>query len=192
MEFDVSGKTELTLKVRKKYDLYGDAAKASWLNARVTVAQNPAAAVSVLYKNMETSLNTNTLRPWLQVINNGSSPIDLADITIRYWYTRDTAAGQVYVCDFAQVGTVNITGAFTTISPRNGADTCLELGFLPGAGTLAPGAQTGEIQLRIHKSDWSYYDQMDDYSFDPFWGSFGENLKITGYYNGSLIFGTEP
>lgn len=57
-----------------------------------------------------------------------------------------------------------MTHKFVTLhKPKQGADTYLELGFKNG--TLAPGASTGNIQLRLHNDDWSNYAQSGDYSF---------------------------
>jgi cellulose 1,4-beta-cellobiosidase len=57
---------------------------------------------------------------------------------------------------------------------------------------LAPGASTGEIQTRIHKSDWSNYDESDDYSYDPLKTAYTEWSKVTLYQDGGLIWGIEP
>ncbi len=51
-----------------------------------------------------------------------------------------------------------MTHKFVTLhKTKQGADTYLELGFKNG--TLAPGASTGNIQLRLHNDDWSNYDK---------------------------------
>jgi hypothetical protein len=46
-----------------------------------------------------------------------------------------------------------------------------------------------QIQVRVNKSDWSAYDQSNDYSFDASYTSFTEYNKITIYRNGTLIWG---
>jgi hypothetical protein len=50
---------------------------------------------------------------------------------------------------------------------------------------------SGNIQFRIAKSDWSAFDQSNDYSYIlP--APLAENGKITVYYKGQLISGVEP
>ena len=44
---------------------------------------------------------------------------------------------------------------------------------------------TLSVNTRIHKNDWSNYDQSNDYSF-------GKSDRITVYYGNELILGIEP
>jgi cellulose 1,4-beta-cellobiosidase len=73
-----------------------------------------------------------------------------------------------------------------------GADTYAELTFTAGAGTLAPGAQTGDIQLRMAKTDWTNFNEANDYSFDPTKTAYADWSKTTLYMNGTLVWGAEP
>jgi hypothetical protein len=114
---------------------------------------------------------------------------------VRYWYTIDTVAPQSFACDSAFVGSAgcgNITGAFASVSPpRAGADSVFEIGFLPAAGMLAAGGQTQLITLRFSKSDFSNYDETNDYSYES-WSTLMDAPHITVYNNGTLIWGIEP
>ncbi len=56
---------------------------------------------------------------------------------------------------------------------------------------LSPGATTGNIQYRISKSDWSAFNEANDYSYKVAAAS-DTNSRITVYYRGQLISGTEP
>lgn len=135
------------------------------------------------------SMNSNQIRPQLQIKNNGNTTVDLKDVTARYWYKAKNK-GQNFDCDYAQIGCGNVTHKFVTLhKPKQGADTYLELGFKNG--TLAPGASTGNIQLRLHNDDWSNYAQSGDYSFFKS-NTFKTTKKITLYDQGKLIWGTEP
>jgi hypothetical protein len=71
------------------------------------------------------------------------------------------------------------------------ADTYLELSFAPEAGILLGGHATGNIQLRIHKTNWQAYDELNDYSYSGS-ASFAESQQVTLYHNGQLIWGEEP
>lgn len=154
---------------------------------------NAADSIQVLYKCNESNATANSIRPWLQITNNGTTTLNLSTVKLRYWYTVDTSRSQAYVCDYARIGAANITGTFVQMATGViNADYYLEVGFTSGAGSLAPGASTGEIQLRFNKTDWSNYNQSDDYSFIAAQTSYAANNKITGYINGVLVFGTEP
>jgi endoglucanase len=135
----------------------------------------------------------NQIKPQFEVVNVGNTSINLSDVTIRYWYTIDTNQPQNYWCDYATVGCGNITGKFVSLAiARPGADTYLEVGFTGGAGSLAPGANTGEIQNRFSKTDWSNYDETDDYSYNGSLTTFTLWTKVGIYYKGALVWGTEP
>jgi endo-1,4-beta-xylanase len=65
----------------------------------------------------------------------------------------------------------------------------LEVGFT--GGTLAPGASTGDIQLRFAKADWSPLDETDDYSYGTN-TVYADSTRVTAYVNGSRVWGSEP
>lgn len=150
------------------------------------------ASVRVDYQAGNTG-STNGIRPLLRVINTGTEPVSLSNLKIRYWFTRDGASSNSYWCDWAQVGSANVLGSFQNLAvAKTNADTYLEIGFRPAAGTLAPGASTGEIQSRFSKADWSNYNQSNDASYDATATSYRASTKVTAYLDGVLIWGEEP
>lgn len=160
----------------------------------VTPVEPPPVVASVRLEYMAGNTgSTNGIRPLLRLVNTGLSPIDLSKIKIRYWFTRDGAAGNNYWCDWAQLGSANIQGTFQNLAtPRTNADTYLEIGFKVAAGNLAAGASTGEIQSRFSRFDWGNYNQANDASYDATASSYRASTTTTVYLDGVLIWGTEP
>ena len=153
------------------------------------ITVNPS-VLTLDYQNGIQNPSANQIQPALKLTNTGSSPIALTDVTLRYWYTTDTSQQQVFACDYATIDCANVQGQFVKMQPaRSGADTYLEISFT--GGELAAGAST-EIKIRIHNSDWSLYNQSNDYSFVPEANSYSSAQKIGLYYKGKLVAGSEP
>lgn len=125
--------------------------------------------------------------------NTGTAPVALSDITLRYWYTRDGAQSQTYRCIFARRGCTYVTGTIGALgSPACTADSYVELGFKPGAGSLTEGARSIGLDSQITRGDGSSYDETNDYSYDPTKTAFADWSNITLCRNGVLVWGTEP
>ncbi|MEU2023883.1 glycoside hydrolase family 48 protein [Streptomyces sp. NPDC016469] len=150
-------------------------------------------AVKVQYKNNDSSATDNQIRMGLQVVNTGSAPIDLSTVKVRYWFTADGGPSTFGTyCDYAALGSSTVTHTVVAVSsPKTGADRYLEVGFAGGAGTLAAGASTGEIQLRLNKSDWSNFNESNDYSRATN-TSYADSSKVGAYVAGTLAWGIEP
>jgi hypothetical protein len=134
----------------------------------------------------------NAISSTLQLANPGNKAVNYEDITVRYWFTAEGNANLNHWIDYAQVGNAHIAGSFTRLpQPRTGADAYLEFGFKPVLGVLYPLCNTGVVQYRITKSDWSAFDQSNDHSY-VLPAALAENSRITVYYKGQLIAGIEP
>jgi hypothetical protein len=131
--------------------------------------------------------------PYLRIVNTGADAVPLSELTLRYWYTADGAKKQNWWCDWAAVGNGNIkAGIHPLPRPVPLADHYLEINFTPAAGSIKPAGDSGEIQFRLAKDDWSRFDQANDYSFDPSKTAYADWSRITLYRNGVLVWGQEP
>jgi len=176
----------------------------SGLNTTVTPApsptptpspESPGAKISVLYKCTDTNPAAGGIHFNFQVRNDDTVAVPLSDVKVRYWYTRDDGKWQSFNCYYAAIGNGNIYGNMIRIPLSSAfptADFYAEVGFTSGAGSLSPGATSGEVQISLSKYDNSNYNQTNDYSFDSGRIDYGQNLHITAYVNGILVYGTEP
>lgn len=158
-------------------------------------ASCPTCSLRVQYLCADTNATDNQLKPHYQIINEGTSPQVMDELTVRYWYTIDGYYAQSYYCDYALVGCSNISGAFYTMNaavPEAGADTYMEISFSAGAGSIGADASSGEIQNRFNKTNYATINQANDYSFDPTKTSYADWDRVTLYKNGILVWGIEP
>ncbi len=145
--------------------------------------------VRVLYATDRTETVTNNPSMHLKVMNAGPSAIRLGALEVRYWFNPDDPSGkkQVVDVDWASVGSNSVGTKVVQINPQL---EYMALTFGSGDKLLDPGAAL-EVAVRLHKDDWSPYNQKNHYSF-----SLGteqkENSKITAYSAGKLVWGSEP
>ncbi|MFE2291448.1 cellulose binding domain-containing protein [Streptomyces sp. NPDC059452] len=168
--------------------------------AATGLAAIPSSAVAaadglvVQYRTTTSGATTYESEPWLKVRNAGSTSVPLSSVKVRYYFKADSAsAAYRFACSWAVKGCANITGTFgTPASPTATADRYLEIGFTPGAGSLAPGADSGDLQLRFHQTSWGPLLQSDDHSFGPQQSAYGDWSKVTAHVNGSTVWGEAP
>jgi endo-1,4-beta-xylanase len=188
----LSATTAYTYTV-KAHDAAGNASSASSPATGTTTSGggDPGGAFAVRYKSNDSSATDNQIKPGLRVVNTGSSPLSLSQVKLRYYFTGESGASTYSTwCDYAAISCSNVTHkAVAMSSPKSGADHYLEVGF--SSGTLAPGADTGEVQMRLNKSDWSNFSEADDYSRGT-GTSYADAPKIPGYLGTALSWGTEP
>ncbi|MFD1148858.1 glycoside hydrolase family 9 protein [Saccharothrix hoggarensis] len=137
------------------------------------------------------SASANQIGATLAVVNRGAAAVDRSTVTVRYWFTGDTANANYQVfCDWAVVGCANVRATVVKLpNARPGADAYLQVSFT--AGTLAAGASTGDIQLRVAKTDWSTFNQANDHSYRVS-ATLTDFDRVTAYTGGALAWGVEP
>jgi hypothetical protein len=155
--------------------------------------------IEMQFNNGNAGTNSNTINAKFKVVNKGGSSINLSQLKLRYYYTKDADKSQNFYCDYSGMMsggahsnmTNKVTGSIVNMSKSVAtADTYIEIGFTSDAGSLAAGG-TIEVQTRVSRSDWSNYDQSNDYSYklagsDVVWD------QVAAFLNSTIVFGKSP
>ncbi len=155
----------------------------------------------IMLKEADNNNSTNSPHPQFRIVNTGNMPLNLNNVEVRYWFNCDCTgqALQVYV-DYADLKSGNSVTAVT--SKLNTAIAATTLGnqshyvsFRFNSGTMpaiiVPPGDHAEVQARFNKSDWSPMLQSNDWSYTNT-SNFIDWNKVTGYTNGTLVYGQEP
>jgi len=165
---------------------------ATFTNTPVSVGSGD---LTIYYLAGITSDTTNSPHPQIEVTNSGTGPVSLNNVEVRYWFncdcTTQTVQSWVDWAGLLPAGTSVTDDVLSTVqSTTLGGQTNYISYKFTGNLVLQPG-QSIEIQGRFNKSDYSNMVQDNDWSFTPY-TSFTEWTKITGYLNGSLVWGEQP
>jgi hypothetical protein len=155
-------------------------------------AHADAPSVTVLYKTSTPATN-DEVDPWFELVNNTSSAIPYSGITIDYYFSDPTNETYDFGCAWAVVGCSDLTGTVLPLAaPASDADHYLQISFSSYAGSLAPGANSGDMELRMWRADWQNINQANDYSFNAADTAYTAWDQVTAFENGALIWGVEP
>lgn len=153
----------------------------------------PTEDLRIEYMTNSTAAQTSTPSVNIRIHNDGDTAINLADIEAEYHYTTE-ANGQYEEAQVYYAANIsNWTSIFADTSvfiESVGSERILVFSFDSGAPALGPG-EVVEIQAGFHKSDWSPYNQLNDYSFGAV-TSYQDWTAIGGFVNGTLVWGTTP
>lgn len=137
----------------------------------------------------------------LNIANRRATPINLSEVTIRYWFTAEPASlgTTAYYCGrienpfTSNLDCANVTRNIGTVSPPlPDADHYLEVGFRSEAGTLAPNQEIHDLQPGMNNNNVGSFNTMNDWSSRGLTASVGNAYCITAYIGGTLAWGQEP
>lgn len=147
--------------------------------------------VVLRYKNGNSVINTDSINPMFNIINNGNQSVKLSNVIIRYYFTKEENKDETFWCDSFSKGSGNVIGRFVSLSnKKNTADRYLEISFNEAAGLIKPG-ESIELAVGFANNDWGQYLQRNDYSYSASRSYFDWN-RVTLYVSGKLVFGREP
>lgn len=133
------------------------------------------------YKHSDNQVVGTQLYPNIRLRNVGSVPVQLKNIKFRYRYTREGNATETYMLDYSPYTVTRTIGALN-------AERALDL-TIASSATVAAGQVSGEIQGRVAKSDWSNFDQSNDFSYLQTAASWTLNPYIAVYAGGNQVWG---
>ncbi|HEY9060887.1 MAG TPA: cellulose binding domain-containing protein [Pseudobacteroides sp.] len=126
----------------------------------------------------------------IKITNTGSGEIDLKNLKVRYYFTKEGNSNPIYSSYFYSHGEESLVhGKFVSKPAKEGTEHYLELTF--DSGTLLPGKEVYAFGS-ITKDDWGYFDQENDYSFEGEHNIFEVWDSITAYISDTLVWGKEP
>ena len=148
-----------------------------------------------------TSLGGNQASENFEVLNNGSTALNLSQISLKFWI--DDATGQTVVgavnfagCNGPNCATVSgVTLTALNFSPACGPDSTHQANWEltlsdTSTGTLAPGTTWNSIQTQIHLANFANFSSPADwYSPDSVGGgsTSTDDLHYALYYQGNLV-----
>jgi endoglucanase len=141
--------------------------------------------LKLLYRANFADAISNQGGPQFKIFNAGGAPVRLSDLKVRYYFTLLEPKPLNFWCDYAVTGCSNVTGRFVD---GGGGNSYLEMGF-KAETMMAPGTDSGEVQVRFSQEDWSNFNQADDYSFDPSKRNYADWDRMTIHRNGLIVWG---
>ncbi|MCC4211277.1 cellulose binding domain-containing protein [Leeuwenhoekiella parthenopeia] len=150
-------------------------------------------SLAIYYKNSDAKPMNNQIEPHFELKNIGGTTEQLSDYSFRYWFKTENYDDLNSVIDYAALDKSNIKTSIQQVSnPRIGATHYLQVEFSDDLESLSAGEGTGIIQSRIHKKNWTNFDETNDFSYQASAPAFKSSESISIYKNGELIWGMEP
>lgn len=151
--------------------------------------------ISVEFYNGNTAQSADAISINFRIQNTDSSPVDLSDVRLRYYFNDDGLSSVSVSVDYTHNNYSMINSCIIySINEVNSPDAnkYIELGYNKAAGELAPN-NFSEIRVRVCKTgNAQSFNQTNDYSFCSTNTNYESWDKVTAYVGGNQIFGTEP
>jgi Cellulose binding domain len=156
----------------------------------------------VEYKVEISAAMTAAIGSQLWVVNNGQSPVNLDDLTVRYYFLDQVSASLTKGINWANTGLVggaasgfptgNLTVAIVPMTvPVSSADTYVEFAFT-GSNMLPPSNYV-QFSWTVQDTASQNFTQTGDYSFDAAATSEMQWQNVVLVYQGqSVVWGTPP
>jgi len=148
----------------------------------------------VQYAAQAAEANSGHIQCTIVLMNDGTSEVQLSELTLRYWYTREPTMPETAYVDYCKRCIGGVNGKLTLETQRSYADHYVEISW-PGGVIPTSAGRDEQINLRIDTTDDSSitnYNQSNDWSFDGTKTTVADWNHITVYRNGALIAGQEP
>ncbi len=147
-------------------------------------------SLKIQFYSSDKNKNTQGIHINFKIINTGAASIDLKKVKVRYYFTGEGTSPVRYASYYFSRGDKNdVHGSPSSLKDASGADRYMEIAF--DTGDVLPG-QAAYVQGDLIKADWSYFDQSNDYSFNPSDDTYADWGKTTAYISGVLAWGREP
>jgi cellulose 1,4-beta-cellobiosidase len=158
--------------------------------------------VVVEYQNEQSGAMTAAIGSQLWIVNKGSSPVNLDDLSLRYYFTNEVTAQLTKSINWANIGvlggaamgfpTGNITMAVVPMStPVQNADTYVEFDFT--GNSMLPANEYVQFSWRVQDTASQNFNQTNDYSYNAADTSETTWQNVVLLYQGqSVVWGTPP
>lgn len=162
------------------------------------IAMTASAQVAVKQMSGHAETDVISLRPYVEIINEGNEPVELSELVIDYYvfeeklssadltweYYDGNSAGNVYTLSFFDLDDVyEVDGKKANIK--------CEISFTTPHSLNA--GESLKMQYGIFKSGWNYtFSQSDDWSYSPSATySYNEKIVVKNYSSGEVLYGTD-
>ncbi len=158
-----------------------------------SIMQPSKLALKVQYHAVDSVIDNGAIKAGLNIVNNSDEAIALSELTMRYWYTKETNEQDELSLFTSNIAPEHIIYHNIAMPIAvSGATHYFDISYLPEAGTLEAKSETGQSTFFIHSTHFLNQDETNDYSADLNLITLSDYEKVTLYYKGQLVWGKAP